>query len=486
MQVNELGVLETPIALTNTLSVGTVVTAQMRAAIAAHPGSRARRRRSTRWCSNATTATCPTCRRWPSPRRITHRRSPRHRPTSRGERWAPVAACPASGSRAASARRRGSRRSRRIDYALGALVLANFGKLETLTLAGRRIGPVARAQARAPRRRRTSGSIIVVLATDAPLDHRQLRRVAMRAAAGIGRTGSFYGHGSGDIALAFSTAQTVAHEGPALADVRRARRAAARPAVRSRRRSDRAGDRRRALRRGDRHRIRAVTCATRSSMSRRIGRRSKRDAADRRALPRRLRAGGGDRSARVAAAAARPIVDLDAPSGRGFVVATPRRSTRSAGRALCARRHRSSSARCSSARARTRCSTPGPRRVARIGSRRSLALIESFRAAFALPGAPHAARGRLAFGSIRLETPDTNDGKELSGICRAIETPLADAMRDRGSLVTGGSESACAARPVHRRRKCLSRREPRPLGQPVADGHPAPADAGRRAVALDA
>jgi L-aminopeptidase/D-esterase-like protein len=46
----------------------------------------------------------------------------------------------------------------------------------------------------------------VLLATDAPLDARQLTRVARRAAAGLARTGSDYGHGSGDIALAFSTA----------------------------------------------------------------------------------------------------------------------------------------------------------------------------------------------------------------------------------------------------------------------------------------
>ena len=100
---------------------------------------------------------------------------------------------------------------------LGALVLANFGKLESLTIAGRRIGPaLARRLAAAPQK--DSGSIIVVLATDAPLDHRQLRRVAMRAAAGIARTGSYYGHGSGDIALAFSTAQTIAHDGPGAAE----------------------------------------------------------------------------------------------------------------------------------------------------------------------------------------------------------------------------------------------------------------------------
>jgi len=53
------------------------------------------------------------------------------------------------------------------------------------------------------------GSIIIVVATDAPLDARQLGRLALRAGAGLARTGSVYGHGSGDIVLAFSTAYTV-------------------------------------------------------------------------------------------------------------------------------------------------------------------------------------------------------------------------------------------------------------------------------------
>ena len=51
------------------------------------------------------------------------------------------------------------------------------------------------------------GSIIMILATDAPLDARQLKRLAIRAGAGLARTASAYVHGSGDIALAFSTAQ---------------------------------------------------------------------------------------------------------------------------------------------------------------------------------------------------------------------------------------------------------------------------------------
>jgi D-aminopeptidase len=51
----------------------------------------------------------------------------------------------------------------------------------------------------------------MIIATDAPLDARQLKRLSLRAAAGLARTGSVYGHGSGDIALAFSTAYTVPH-----------------------------------------------------------------------------------------------------------------------------------------------------------------------------------------------------------------------------------------------------------------------------------
>ncbi|MBE0631695.1 MAG: P1 family peptidase, partial [Burkholderia vietnamiensis] len=106
-------------------------------------------------------------------------------------------------------------------YTVGALMLANFGRLPMLTLAGvpvgrivaqrRAVSCVSRAQATdatAPEQ----GSIIVLLATDAPLDARQLSRLARRAGAGLARTGSVYGHGSGDLALAFSTAYTIAHD----------------------------------------------------------------------------------------------------------------------------------------------------------------------------------------------------------------------------------------------------------------------------------
>jgi D-aminopeptidase len=90
-------------------------------------------------------------------------------------------------------------------FLLGALVLANFGRAGDLRLPdGRRIRPPAEPLPDA-------GSCIIVLATDVPLDHRQLSRVARRAGVGLAWTGSFWGNGSGDIALAFSTANRVPH-----------------------------------------------------------------------------------------------------------------------------------------------------------------------------------------------------------------------------------------------------------------------------------
>src|SRR5699024_11021908 len=55
------------------------------------------------------------------------------------------------------------------------------------------------------------GSIMMVIATDAPLSSRQLKRLAKRCAAGLGRLGSHYSNGSGDIAIAFSTANQYSH-----------------------------------------------------------------------------------------------------------------------------------------------------------------------------------------------------------------------------------------------------------------------------------
>lgn len=89
------------------------------------------------------------------------------------------------------------------DHMLGVLVQANHGMRDWLTVFGTKVGPLLRDDLLLERER---GSIIVIIATDAPMMPHQLQRLARRAAIGIGRNGSPGGNGSGDIFLAFSTA----------------------------------------------------------------------------------------------------------------------------------------------------------------------------------------------------------------------------------------------------------------------------------------
>jgi D-aminopeptidase len=98
-------------------------------------------------------------------------------------------------------------------YTVGVLVMSNFGVMRQLRVGGLPVGEVLEARYKAlPRRQRSYGSIIAVIATDAPLATHQLDRIAKRAALGIGRVGSTAMHGSGEIVLAFSTANQVPRE----------------------------------------------------------------------------------------------------------------------------------------------------------------------------------------------------------------------------------------------------------------------------------
>jgi D-aminopeptidase len=98
-------------------------------------------------------------------------------------------------------------------YTVGVLVMSNFGEMRQLRVGGLPVGEVLDARYRQVQRRTKSyGSIIAVIATDAPLITHQLHRLAKRAALGIGRVGSSAMHGSGEIVLAFSTANQVPRE----------------------------------------------------------------------------------------------------------------------------------------------------------------------------------------------------------------------------------------------------------------------------------
>ena len=101
--------------------------------------------------------------------------------------------------------------SRRVEvdgqtYTVGALVMSNFGAPGNLIIGGKHYDTnLGRDE------RKDEGSIIMLLATDIPLNERQLSRLAKRSMVALGRVGSYCGNGSGDIAIAFTTANRLPH-----------------------------------------------------------------------------------------------------------------------------------------------------------------------------------------------------------------------------------------------------------------------------------
>ncbi len=101
-------------------------------------------------------------------------------------------------------------------YTVGVLVQSNFGGILTINGApvGRELGryylkdELEKSKTSSPPNN-ADGSIIIVIATDAPIDHRNLQRLAARAMMGLARTGAAGSNGSGDYAIAFSTAEGV-------------------------------------------------------------------------------------------------------------------------------------------------------------------------------------------------------------------------------------------------------------------------------------
>ncbi len=210
LQLDELGVLETPIALTNTFSVAAVAQGQVRQAIAANP---------------------EIGRLLPTVNPLVFECNDGYlndiqamvltdhdylvafdSAQQRFEQGAIGAGRGMSCFQLKGGIGSASRQTPGTDpYTVGALVLANFGKLPMLTVDGHLVGPRLQAKISDYDDSAEKGSIIILVATDAPLDSRQLRRLSLRAGVGLSRTGSVFGHGSGDIALAFSTAYTIPH-----------------------------------------------------------------------------------------------------------------------------------------------------------------------------------------------------------------------------------------------------------------------------------
>jgi D-aminopeptidase len=209
VQIDELGSIETPILLTNTFGVGACSNALIRRAIAANPD-----------IGRETSTVNPVvgeCNDGPlndiQALAITERHAYAAMdnacsgPVEQGNLGA------GTGMSCFGFKGGIGTSSRRIvldgcNFHLGVLVLSNFGRAGDLVLPdGRRPSPDIPGESE-------KGSIIVVVATDVPLEHRQLGRVTRRCGAGIARLGAFWGHGSGDISIGFSTAVTFDHDEP--------------------------------------------------------------------------------------------------------------------------------------------------------------------------------------------------------------------------------------------------------------------------------
>lgn len=99
------------------------------------------------------------------------------------------------------------------DYTVGALLLTNFGKKKDLTVCGVHVGEagIVEKDGTDTADERDTGSCIMLIATDMPLTSRQLKRCARRAQSGLARTGAQISGGSGEIVFAFSTANRFPH-----------------------------------------------------------------------------------------------------------------------------------------------------------------------------------------------------------------------------------------------------------------------------------
>jgi D-aminopeptidase len=95
------------------------------------------------------------------------------------------------------------------EHVVGALVLSNFGDRDKLRIDGVPVGHLLAERFDHLPERGAAGSIIVLVATDVPSSARQLERLARRAALAIGRVGGYAAHNSGEILLAWSTANRV-------------------------------------------------------------------------------------------------------------------------------------------------------------------------------------------------------------------------------------------------------------------------------------
>lgn len=219
MQIEELGSLETPIALTNTLNVGLV-----HDALVSYTLEQCRQDGVSLRSVNPVVGEC-------NDGRLSNIAL---RPVTRDHVYAAIQNASQSvpeGSLGAGAGTicyglkggigTASRQMTLGDttYTLGVLVQSNFGSTQDLMVAGKPLGRDlvhSIAGKKIAPTKVDAGSIMMIVGTDLPLSSRQLRRVIRRCGVGLARTGSYLGHGSGEVMIGFTTANRILYDGPEL------------------------------------------------------------------------------------------------------------------------------------------------------------------------------------------------------------------------------------------------------------------------------
>jgi len=214
MQIEELGTLETPIALTNTLNVGLVHDAMVEymCQMAEKNGYAIR-------SVNPVVCECNDA----------SLNDIRHRAVGETEVFAAIEAASSDFAQGGVGAGKGmtchdlkggiGSASRQVDidgevFTIGVLVLTNHGSLRDLTIGGTNIGEDIERAIREDTP--DEGSCIMIVATDLPVTSRQLKRIIKRCSVGLARLGSFIGHGSGEVMVGFSTANRIPSQGGCL------------------------------------------------------------------------------------------------------------------------------------------------------------------------------------------------------------------------------------------------------------------------------
>ena len=227
VQIQELGTLETPIALTNTLNIGLVWDG-----LADYVIGQCREDKVQAFSINPVVGECNDCRINHIQQRAVKASHVREAIEGAGEDF-PEGDVGAGAGTLCYGLKGGIGSASRIfnvdgkEYVIGVLVQSNFGATRDLVLDGRPVGEqvIRLIEKRKSESRKKAGdgekpalslqdqgSIMTILATDLPVSHRQLERIIRRAGVGIARTGAYTGHGSGEVMIGFTTANRIPHE----------------------------------------------------------------------------------------------------------------------------------------------------------------------------------------------------------------------------------------------------------------------------------